>query len=33
MGEPALVAAENAAKLLWGALDGIEARRRQTAAA
>jgi pyrroloquinoline-quinone synthase len=31
--EHALVAAENAAKALWHALDGIESRRTQTAAA
>jgi pyrroloquinoline-quinone synthase len=31
--EPALVAAENAAHMLWKALDGIEARRTRTAAA
>jgi pyrroloquinoline-quinone synthase len=31
--EQALVAAENAAKALWHALDGIEIRRTQTAAA
>jgi pyrroloquinoline-quinone synthase len=30
--EPALDAAENAAKMLWQALDGIEARRMATAA-
>jgi len=31
--EQALVAAENAAKALWHALDGIESRRMQKAAA
>jgi pyrroloquinoline-quinone synthase len=31
--EKALVAAENAAKALWHALDGIESRRLKTAAA